>query len=87
MLFKSIRDFRTNIHAVANEDESVVVTKHGKPVFIAIPWGFGSDVSLAEKRKEWKALKKEREQYFGHINEKEMLTHFEKWRKDKRSSR
>jgi hypothetical protein len=61
--------------------EFVIVTKHGKPAFLAIPWGFGSDTSLAKKRKEWKSLQKEREHYFGHIDEKEMLTHFGEWRK------
>jgi hypothetical protein len=87
MKFATIREFRTKIHSIVNEQDTVVVTRHGKPVFFGYPWGAESEETLDKKRHEFKKLEPERKKMFSHIDEKEMLKDFAKWRKNRRRSR
>ena len=83
----SIREFRSNIHAFVNERDTVVVTRHGKPVMYSFPVGGEAGSTLQEKRKAFMAGAEQRRKAFAHIDEEEMLREFETWKKGRRRRR
>jgi antitoxin (DNA-binding transcriptional repressor) of toxin-antitoxin stability system len=52
----TIREFRSNIAEIIGGDESVLVTRHGKPAALVYPLGNPEDVPLELRRKLYLAL-------------------------------
>ena len=52
----TIREFRSNIAKLIDSDESVLVTKHGKPAAVLYPLGNPSTIPLEVRRKLYLAL-------------------------------
>lgn len=52
----TIREFRSNIAKLIDSDESVLVTKHGKPAAVLYPLGDPAKLPLEVRRKVYLAL-------------------------------
>lgn len=52
----TIREFRSNIAELISGDESVLVTKHGKPAAVLYPLGDPAEIPLEVKRKLYLAM-------------------------------
>jgi len=52
----TIREFRSNIAELLTGDESVLVTKHGKPTAVVYPLGNPKELPLEVRRKLYLAM-------------------------------
>jgi len=84
MKMASIREFRERISEYTDDKEPVMITKHGKPVGFFVSWADRENMPIEIKRQAFINDTQKREELFGHIDEKEMLEHFENWRKHRR---
>ncbi len=87
MKFASVREFRDHISQLINDDKPVMLTRHGEPMGVYLPLSDKEHVPIEIKREAFKMGAERRSKLFGHINEKEMLEDFEKWRKARRAAR
>lgn len=87
MKFASVREFRDQIAKLINEEEPVMLTRHGEPMGVYLPLSDKEHIPLEIKREAFKMSLERRAKAFGHIDEAEMLKDFEKWRKSRRASR
>lgn len=87
MKFASVREFRDHIAKHIDDDKPVLVTRHGEPMGVYLPLSDKEHVPLEIKREAFKLGSERRAKLFGHIDEKEMLEDFEKWRKARRAAR
>ena len=85
MKMATIREFRSDLADMLNAREPVMITRHGKMTGVYIPWNKKSELPLELKREAFKALSGKMAKLTAHIDEKEMLEDFEKWRKGRRS--
>src|SRR6185436_14781457 len=87
MKFASVREFRDHLAKHIDEDQPVLVTRHGEPMGVYLPLSDKEHVPLEIKREAFRMGMERRAKLFGHIDEKEMLEDFEKWRKARRAAR
>jgi len=85
MKFASVREFRDNIAEMINEEKPVMVTRHGEPMGVYLPLSDREHVPIEIKREAFKLGMERRSKLFAHIDEKDMLEDFEKWRKSQRA--
>ncbi len=86
MKFASVREFRDHIAQLINEDQPVMLTRHGEPMGVYLPLSDKEHVPLEIKREAFKMGMERRAKVYANIDEKEMLEDFEKWRKARRAA-
>jgi len=84
MKMASIREFRERISNYTNDKEPVMLTKHGKPVGFFVSWAERDNMPVEFKRQAFINDAEKRQKLFGHIDEEEMLKHFEEFRNSRR---
>jgi hypothetical protein len=81
MKMATVREFRSDLAGMLDEREPIMITRHGKMTGVYIPWNKKSELPLELKREAFKKLSNKMSMLTAHIDEKEMLDDFEKWRK------
>jgi PHD/YefM family antitoxin component YafN of YafNO toxin-antitoxin module len=85
MKMATVREFRSDLADMLDAREPVIITRRGKMTGVYIPWNKKSELPLELKREAFKSLSSEMAKLTAHIDEKEMLEDFKKWRKSRRS--
>jgi prevent-host-death family protein len=82
----TIREFRGNIAKLIASDESVLITKHGKPAAVVYPLGDPAKIPLEVRRKLYVAMAGEIAKQLDakNISEEEIARDFAEFRKHRR---
>lgn len=82
----TIREFRSNIAQLIDSDESVLVTKHGKPAAVMYPLRDPSKIPLEVRRKLYVAMAGEIAKKLAaqNVSEEEIERDFAEFRKRRR---
>ena len=81
MKFAGIREARNKLFDLVDDDDQVLITRHGEPVAFLTPWKDRENLPIQVKRQAYINNTEKRRKLFGHIDEKEMLEDFEKFRR------
>lgn len=81
----SIKDFREHLAEMVDKDETVMLTRHGRPLGFYVPWKDTENLPLELKREAFLKNAPLRKKLFGHIDEKDLMEDFAKWQKEHRA--
>jgi antitoxin (DNA-binding transcriptional repressor) of toxin-antitoxin stability system len=81
----SIKDFREHLAEMLDKDETVMLTRHGRPLGFYVPWKDTENLPLELKREAFLKNAPLRKKLFGHIDEKDLMEDFAKWQKEHRA--
>lgn len=87
MKLASVQEFRDHLAKFINDDKPVMLTRHGEPMGVYLPLSDKEHVPIEIKREAFKMGAERRAKLFGHIEEKDLMEDFEKWRKARRAAR
>lgn len=80
----SIKDFRQHLAEMVDQDEPVMLTRHGRPLGFYIPWTDSANLPIEIKRESFINNEALRKKLFGHIEEKDLMEDFAQWRQERR---
>ena len=83
----SLKDFRQHLAEMVDEEEPVMLTRHGRPLGFYVPWTDSENLPLELKRQAFIKNEPLRKKLFGHIDEKDLMEDFAKWRREQRARR